>query len=217
MKLSSLCLSLVSVCLVIAAIGTGCRRSADGASTAAGTTRGPKERLDRIVESVRHKIEDMPVGFVVSDGNGRSTMVGTNKITKVDLIAPASAEEHYKAVITVDSQLRYSIHRTKSSDESEKDQGAKTQGKNILNDSKDSKNNLNILDADLAAKSSSPTSPIATKSDQPSDEIVTRRPPEQIRKYELVYDNDRWSLVTTLDPKTEQSLQFAFDEATSSQ
>jgi hypothetical protein len=33
------------------------------------------------------------------------------------------------------------------------------------------------------------------------------------RKYELVYEGGRWALVTPLDPKTEQSIQHAFDVA----
>ena len=48
-------------------------------------------------------------------------------------------------------------------------------------------------------------------------ETVTRRPDVQTRKYELVYENNKWLLTTTLDLKTEKSIQFAFDEALSIQ
>jgi hypothetical protein len=65
----------------------------------------------------------------------------------------------------------------------------------------------------LAGSPRSDTSQTAPKSTQPGEDIVTRRPDEQVRKYELVDNGDRWVLVTQLDPKTEQSIKFAFEEA----
>jgi len=46
---------------------------------------------------------------------------------------------------------------------------------------------------------------------------VARRQSAAERKYELVYENDRWILVTPLDPETERSIQNAFDRALAEQ
>ena len=48
----------------------------------------PKCAPTPLLDSFRRKIEDQPVGFVVSEGGSRTTMMGTNKVT-AELIRPA--------------------------------------------------------------------------------------------------------------------------------
>jgi len=75
------------------------------------------------------------------------------------------------------------------------------------------KQGIGILEPDLAGSPHNESSQSAAKSTQPGEDIVTRRPNDDVRKYELEDDGDRWVLITKPDPKTEQSIQFAFSEA----
>ena len=169
----------------------------------------PKSASKHILDSFRRKIEDQPVGFVVSEGGSRTTMTGTNKVT-AELIRPQTADGHFKAVITVSSQSRYSLRHTKTdADETEREQKAKNQGTNPLADPKDK--GVGILEPDLAARNDSSQS--ASKITAPDEGLVTRRPYGDDRKFELEDDGSRWVLITKTDPKTEQSIEFAFSEA----
>jgi hypothetical protein len=198
--------------LAIPALLAGCNRHvANGKPVIAKST--PEERFNNILESFRHKIEGQPVGFVVAEGGSRTTMMGTNTVTS-ELIRPETADGHFKAVITVASESRYSVRRSKTAEESERDKNSQNKNKSssALDDPK-KKQGIGILEPDLAQSSHSEPSSSATKPQQPAEDIVTRRPNEDIRKYELVDDGDRWVLITKPDPKTEQSIEFAFSEA----
>lgn len=200
--------------LVIAAMCTGCDRQVGGAGSAASNGKpDPKESFQRIMDSFRRKVEDQPVGFVVSEGGSRSTMMGSNKVSS-ELVPPATAGDHYKAVITVESKSRYSLRRAKNgTEENERDKTAKNQSKSSLSDPGDTQG-FPIAEPDAGSKAGSGNeSKDSSKSNPSSEEIVTRRQDEKARQYELIYDNNRWSLVTELNPKTEKSIQFAFDEA----
>lgn len=202
--------SILVLSLAIAALSAGCdRRLANGQSSSSAKNT-PEERFQRILESFRRKIEDQPVGFVVSDGGSRTTMMGMNKVTS-ELIPPQNADGHFKAVITVSSQSRYSLRRAKI-DETEHDQNAKKQGTNPLADPKE-KQGVGILEPDLSGAARTDTSQSAPKLPQSEEDIVSRRPDEDVRKFELEDDGSRWVLVTKPDPKTEQSIAFAFSEA----
>jgi len=198
--------------LVLLAPSAGCDRHLATGQSADAAKNTPEERFQRILESFRRKIEDQPVGFVVSDGGGRTTMMGMNKVTS-ELIPPQNPDGHFKAVITVASQSRYSLRRSKTNgDETEHEQNAKNQGTNPLADPKE-KQGISILEPDLAGGSRSDSSQAAPKVSQPDEDIVSRRPNEDVRKFELEDNGDRWVLVTRPDPKTEQSIAFAFSEA----
>jgi hypothetical protein len=209
---------VAAIFALLVAICYGCNQHTAGRSPAVSDTvkHGPKERLQQIMDSFKHNVEEPQIGFVVSDGGSRSTMFGTNKVS-YELVPPAKPEEPYKAVVTVVSESHYSLRRSKStSDENEKDQNSKNQSKSTLAEPGDKKG-VDILDPSLAGSSGSDSSSAAVKSKQPDEDIVARRPDKEERKYELIYNNDRWSLVTKLDPKIERSIQFAFDEALSRQ
>jgi hypothetical protein len=203
--------SILVLSLAISALAAGCdRHSASGKPAIAKST--PEVRFNNVLESFRHKIEGQPVGFVVAEGGSRTTMTGTNTVTS-ELIPPETGDGHFKAVITVSSESRYSVRRTKIGEESEHEKNLQNNSASALDDPK-KKKGVAILEPDLAqpghvTPSTSPTAP-----QQPAEDIVLRRPPNQdVRKYELVDDGDRWVLITKPDPKTEQSIEFAFSEA----
>jgi hypothetical protein len=200
--------SIIVLSLAIPALAAGCdRHSANGKSAIAKST--PEERFQNILDSFRHKIEGQPVGFVVAEGGNRTTMMGTSTVTS-ELIRPETADGHFKAVITVSSESRYSVRRTKT-EESEREKNSQNNSSSALDDPK-KKKGVAILEPDLAQPGRSEPSTSPTKT--PAEDIVLRRPPNQdVRKYELVDDGDRWVLITKPDPKTEQSIEFAFSEA----
>jgi hypothetical protein len=203
-------LRTAAVLWAISTLCAGCNRQIAAGRPVAKPI--PEERFQRILDTFRRNIEGQPVGFVVSNGGSRSTLVGTNKVSS-KLIPPASADDHYKAVITVTSESHYSLRGTKNSaEEAERDQNAANQSSKTLSDPKEKKG-VGILEPDLAGKPRNDPSEAAPKATQSDEEKVSRRRNESVRKYELVYDGERWELITKLDPKTERSIKFAFEEA----
>src|SRR3954464_12354247 len=165
--------SILVLSLAISALAAGCDRHFGSGRSADVAKSTPEERFQHILESFRRKIEDQPVGFVVSDGGSRTTMMGMNKVTS-ELIRPQNADGHFKAVITVSSQSRYSLRRAKI-DETEREQNAKNQGTTPLADPKE-RQGIGILEPDLAAGARTDTSQSTPKSSQPEEDIVSRRP-----------------------------------------
>jgi hypothetical protein len=181
---------------------------------------GPEESFELIVETFRRGVEDIPIGFVVRDrSGGHSMMTGRNEVTH-ELIPPANEGDPYKGVITVESESRYSLQRSTdapeesaNADQSSADQSAA----NLAPSGVDS--GVEVLDPDLV------TTPGAAPEERPSSSAkgekngvtVTRKADVHKRTYELVYRNGSWRLVTKLDPKTEKSIQYAFDRALESQ
>jgi hypothetical protein len=192
----------------------GCNRPVANGKPAGSARSTPEQRYNNIMDSFRRKIDGQPVGFVVADNGSRSTMVGSSKVTS-ELIRPGTPDGHFKAVVTVTTETHYSLRRAaKSAEESGRDQKSKNQNSTALAD-KD-KQGVGILEPDLtSSRNEAPQS--MPKPKQPDDDTVTRRPTADVRKYELVDDGERWTLVTKLDPKTEASVQFAFNEALAQQ
>jgi hypothetical protein len=211
MNRSALRQTILVLSLAIPALASGCNRHVSNADAAAMADSGPEQRYKRIMDSFRRKIDGQPVGFVITQSGSRTTMLGSNKVTS-ELIKPTTPDGHYKAVVTVTTESHYSLRRTKAAEDAEREQNAKNQGTSALDDP-DEKKGVGILEPDLAGPPQNGNSQSATKPTQPDEDIVTRRPNEEVRKYELVDDGRQWVLVTKLDPKTEQSIQFAFDEA----
>ena len=52
-----------------------------------------------------------------------------------------------------------------------------------------------------------------------TEDVITPPKPQEkdVRKYELVYQNGRWTLITELNTKTEQLIQNAFRNALDTQ
>lgn len=201
---------MLGAALLVVANFAGCSREVR--TTPVGPPRHanptPEQAFDTIFDTFRRRIEDTPVGFVVNDSTSRTSLVGTNKVSK-ELFPPAKEGEPYKAVITVTSESRYSILRTKESDDNTTDQNS---GR---------KNNDPLAETNEAGEPVEPTLP--PKSDVGKGRIGADviGPPAQgkpdVRKYDLNYENGRWVLKTKLDTKTEQSIQNAFRNALDTQ
>lgn len=205
------CLALAVLCV---ASGSCRQHEATSPKTAAGTALKPpaEESFDLIMETFRRRIEETPIGFVISDGSGRSTLTGTNKVS-YELVRPATPADSYKAIITVVSHSNYSIKRTKE------------------NHSEDGRDKSHAGDSATAPGAGADTEYLSTGKAQPppteaapekasaapADDVVARRPEEEIRKYELLYKDGRWILTTTLNKDTEQSIQNAFNSALANQ
>jgi hypothetical protein len=209
MKSPALQSSLLVLFLTTSVLVAGCNRHVESDQPPAKPT--AEQRFERILESFRRSVEDQPVSYVVADGDSRSTMFGTYTVS-AKLIPPGPAGEPYKATIKVTSESHYSLRRSKSAEDAEKEQKAKNKSTSALDDPAQ-KNALDILEPDLAGANRAPKSPTLSSPKQADEETVTRRPTIEVREYELTYDGDRWQLVTKPDPKTEQSIQFAFDQA----
>ena len=205
--------SLSVFSLTLLALVGGCNHFAGNSQSGVATKSTPETRFNNIMDSFRRKVDGQPVGFSIADNTGRSTLVGSSKVTS-ELIPPAAADGHYKAIITVTTETHYSLRRSpKSAEETEREQNAKGQTSTTLND-KD-KQGIGILEPDLTAHRNEGLSSMPKP--QMEEDKVTRRPTEDVRKYELVDDGEHWTLVSKLDPKTEASIKFAFEQALSGQ
>jgi hypothetical protein len=205
----------IAALLVIAGTAAGCQEEPDAARDA-GRLRyvkpGPEESFALIFETFRRGVEDVPIGFVLRDGEGHSMMTGKNEVSH-KLIPPAKEGDPYKAVITVGSQSRYSIQRS-SGDEEEEDEHSGNERKDRLGEEGEA-TDLEVFDPDLISppddarqgrRTAQPTTENTAKS-------VTRQADRHERNYELIYADGKWTLVTMLDPETEQSIQNAFRRA----
>jgi hypothetical protein len=215
---------IVPALLMSALLGAslaGCGdKAASNASVAAARNEKkptPEESFQLIVDTFRRGMEDVPIGFVMREEGGQSMMIGKREVSH-ELIRPTKEGEPYRAFITVHTQSRYSIQRTKVPEEdgAEKEAEAGSSGVETLGEPEDDQNGLETFDSDLVSAPGSnkePRRPTAT----PTEELVARRPDEGQQKYELVYENGLWTLITKPDPETEQSIKYAFEKALKTQ
>lgn len=176
----------------------------------------PEESFALIVETFRRGVEDVSIGFRVPREGGHSMLAGKNKVTH-EIVPPTKEGEPYKAYIIVSSLSRYSIQRSadRPEEQSREADSGQQEARNLFEGDKDP-NDIGILDADLAGNSKQTgrdKRPAVTS----NEETVQSRNNQSDRKYELIYERGRWSLVTKLDPETEQGIQFAFEYALKSQ
>jgi hypothetical protein len=214
MNLSLIRPIIVAILMATPALFIGCNhRAASKSAQPAKAT--PEDSFKYILETFRRQVEDQNISFVVTDGSSRTAMSGSNKVSS-ELFPPKNAGENYKAVVTVESVSQYSLRRSRSSDEIEREKKSKNQSSSSLVDSSEKKD-IEVVDSRFAATSQDSNNQSSATTSAPPQETVQRRPDGEVRKYELVHDGDHWQLVTKLDPKTEQSIKFAFDEALSRQ
>jgi hypothetical protein len=215
MRLIGVRLTVLAIGVIAVVSSTSCNDHSAGSKQAAANTKpGPEESFETIMEVFRRRMEETPIGFVVSDASSRSTLTGMNKVSH-ELIKPANPGEPYKAVVTVTSQSRYWVARTKESDEADREREAK--------EAAAKEDNLAAESGDENAKSFDPSVSGAgdiSRSRAGSltgDRTAIPSSDKDERKYELDYENGRWKLVTALDPDTEQSVQNAFRNALDTQ
>jgi hypothetical protein len=199
--------------LTIVAVSIGCQeKKAVTAPTAVSTpaTPSPEESFKIVVESFREGIEDIDIGFLVPDSTGgHSRMTGSNEVSS-ELIPPTTDGGQYQGIITVRRESQYSLQRStevrpeeetakEGQDDAVSEEGSETE---ILDPAI-----VNTPDPNRSAGSKLGNNEVMIASKENFSE----------RKYELVYDNGRWTLTTKLDPKTERSIQNAFDRALNAQ
>jgi hypothetical protein len=220
MNRSSFRHAFVAATLTVAA-AVGCQKPANNSATAvapANTAQPtPEESFAMIVETFRRGVEDVPIGFVVQDGSGSQTMMtGRNTVTH-ELFPPAKQGDPFKAVIKVNSESRYSLQRsTEEPNTGDANQASDNSNADSLADGSD----VQIFDPAVASAPGANGADRRTTTPKAEKNAVAIAPPvENIheRAYHLVYENGRWKLVTELDPKTEGSIQLAFDRALESQ
>lgn len=157
-------------------------------------------------------MEDTPVGFVVNNSNGRSSLTGQNKV-EYELIEPKTESDPYKAVVKVSTRSRYSVKvQTEVPDESAREKNAKKG--DLLPPEKNAKGQepfdptLGKASADDAKSAQVPT--------HTSEQVIPHEDNE-VRKYDLLYQDGKWILVTELNKETEQAVQNAFKTALDTQ
>ncbi|HEX3601528.1 MAG TPA: hypothetical protein VHU84_15360 [Lacipirellulaceae bacterium] len=207
--------------LAAIAVCSSCSHPNDGShmSAAAKIAKpGPEESFKEIVETFRRRMEQTPIGFVVTNPNGRSTMTGQNKVSD-ELIKPAKEGDPYKAVITVESQSRYSVKVSADSTEDTSRDKNNSKNERLLPDDNDKDKGPKPFDPNLTnpkAATETATAKSGT-STRGGDQVLPREETKDVRKYDLIYENGRWKLLTKLDKDTEQATQNAFNSALDSQ
>lgn len=208
-RLQQVCVAAV---IGIAAVCVSCNRHGDTSGSAVvskSTKPAPEESFDRVMETFHRRMEETPIGFVIADGSGRSTFSGTNKVTE-ELIRPATPNDPYKAVVTVVSRSNYSIKRVKESDD--------PRDKKTARDETAAQGRADVTTETSSTSASQPADAAKNSaSGKPADDFIARRPDEEVRKYELLYKDGRWVLITALNRETEQSIQNAFNSALAAQ
>jgi hypothetical protein len=205
---------LIAMALLLAVFGAGCGDKTPNPralkAAAAAAKPAPERSFDIIMESFRHSMEDTRIGFVMYDKGGHSMLVGHRKVSE-ELIRPTKEGEPYKAIITVTSESRYSMSRAQGEPEGE-EKKPESEANHLKSDEGTAdESGVEVLDPNLVAKPGD-NGQRNTALD-PAKSTVSRRPDVDTRKYELIYEDGRWTLVTKLDLKTEQSIQHAFDVA----
>jgi hypothetical protein len=172
---------------------------------------GPEESFQTIMDTFRRRMEETPVMFIVNNPNGRTSMTGTNKVSS-EVFPPKAEGDSYKATISVHSESRYSVKVSETTDDSSHD---KNNGKSdrMLPD-KDQKGN-DALDQ-FSTKGSSDSSKSAGSSPHTTEQVLGH-PDVEDHKYDLVYQDGRWVLVTELNKETEQAIANAFKSALDTQ
>jgi hypothetical protein len=206
----------VACALAIAAISVGCQketRTVAPATTTQAVSSGPEASFEAIVESFRRGMEEIPIGFSVPDPSGGvSRMSGRNEVS-AELIPPKDGEP-YRGIIRVVSQARYSVERAPQ-EPSESDEQTDQAVENGLEET-DEESDTEVFDPALVTPGGTSGKTTTAKPGKGADLYVSEENKSE-RTYDLVYESGRWKLTTKLDPKTEKSIQHAFDRALKSQ
>lgn len=177
----------------------------------------PEEAYKVIIETFRRRMLDTPLGFVIDDPTGRSTLTGSNSVED-ELITPTSKDQPHRAVLTVTTESRYSLRRIKEGEE--KADQDKAGGTKSANDDSAGRDADELLARESTSVTNTPTEPgkNATNATPAKEDVLQPlEPAADVRKYELQYKDGRWVLVTELDKMTELSIKNAFDSALATQ
>jgi hypothetical protein len=201
----------------LAAACTGCHREPPSQVEAAIPRQTPEQSFQEIVRIVKDGIEMRGGGSVsgfVSQGTGASSRFQVNNTVTSEVIPPANSDDVYRGKITITSSSVYSLRRTGEESDDTRDEEKKVQDKSfsLLDDSEEESSGFDVMDDELVS-----ASPNGEKLDKGPIESIQRRADEEVRSYDFAYENGRWVLKTKLDPKTEASIENAFNRALSLQ
>jgi len=194
---------------VLSLVTTGCEEPAPPAKPVT-----PESTFEAIVESISEALEirSGDEGGFLSSGTGVSSRFRVHNTIESKLIPPAKADEPYRGEIAVITRSIYSLR--KSADEEQKDDDKKQPSANrssgLLEESAESGPGFNSFDEGLVAEADDKSGRIEILSVQRRDDTVER-------KYELVYKNNLWELVSKIDKEKDAAIENAFQRALSQQ
>jgi hypothetical protein len=206
---------LIAAAIMVVA-GAGCQKESSDVEAARAPAKpaplSPQESFAVVIESFRRGVEGIPIGFVVHDGaGGQSMMTGRNTVS-YELLPPEKDGEPFKAKITVTSNTQYSLQRS-----SEKPSAGDSNPSQDAADASGGDPDVQIVDPSIASAPGGNDGRSTTGKADRNTAVVAREENKHTRVYDLVHENGRWTLITELDPNTEESIKLAFDRALGSQ
>jgi hypothetical protein len=204
--------SALAAASAVVAISAGCEKTAAPvvrpSVNVQAASLGPEESFKVVVDTFRRGMEGLPIGFRMQDESGGLSMMTAQNEVSYELIRPEKAGNPYKGIVTVRIETRYSMQRPTESPEPTEDENEQKKNITLPEDEGDAE----VFDSELVSTPGKGSRTKATATDELAPALA-RKADTHERKYELVYDNGRWKLTTKLDPKTEKSVQQAFDRA----
>ena len=202
-------LGLLLGALITFTFGAGCQQESAPVTDTVPPAEKSFEEIARVVEEGLELPGGKSSSFVDTSAGSRTRFQVLNEVTS-KLIPPATPDEPYRGVITISTQSVYSL-RTMA-DKEQDDAKAKDQksdrGSSLFDESAESGPGFSSFDQSLITEA-----PDADKPGNIEIDSVQRRADKVERNCELIYRNNRWELLTKFDPKTEASIENAFERA----
>jgi len=196
----------------LALASAGCQEKSASTAARIPVRPTPDKSFEQIVKLIKQGIEldnGSPSAIVFQKSGERSQITIHNEVTSA-LVPPTKEGDPYRGTITVTSHTVYSLRRSAESTDGTKGSEKSDSGPDSTPpDSTDkAASDVDVLDSNLVSTPASSGRPAKVAGD-----TVARRADDDVRVFELKYENGRWEQVTKTDPKTEQAVQMAFDRA----
>jgi hypothetical protein len=104
------------------------------------------------------------------------------------------------------------MQRSTEETDDQSDEGSDDEGSSDLAQP-GNESGVEIFDPDLVSAANGQSAERRPAKRDKDSQTVARKETKHERTYHLVYESGRWKLITKLDPKTEKSIQYAFDQA----
>jgi len=196
--------------------GLGCQRhSANGFVPA---PLSPEESFDVVYQAFRRGMDTGGGGVMAGgksrDESGVTAMTVNNTVTR-ELIPPKKDGDPYRATITVEHRSLFSRVPTPGASGSKGDDSGGDQATGG-SDTATSDPGVDVIDSNLIGSSSKRGD--SRRGTRPTTAgVPPSRSDEDVRTYELVYEEGRWKLLTKIDTNVDAAAQNAFDYALSKQ
>lgn len=198
------------LCTALAvATSAGCGQEPVPVAVPVSAHDSPEESFEGIVAVLKEGLElpgGQASGFVSSNSSASSRFQVHNTVSS-NFIPPAKEGEPYRGEITVTTQSIYSLRKSAEQKEDDDDEDSKRRT-SLLDESHDSGPGFSSVDQGLVSEA-----PDSSKPGTSDIDSVQRRADKIERKFELIYKNNRWDLVTKIDKETEASIENAFQRA----